>query len=54
MGLRCIGGPILRDKLFFFYSYDQARRNFPGTATASTATVGRLCARGRFQPAHSG
>ncbi len=35
-----LGGPILRDKLFFFYSYDQSRRNFPGTATASTATAG--------------
>ena len=35
-----IGGPIIRDKLFFFYSYDQSRRNFPGTATASTATAG--------------
>jgi hypothetical protein len=27
-----IGGPILRDKLFWFYAYDQSRRNFPGTA----------------------
>jgi len=27
-----IGGPLLRDKLFWFYSYDQSRRNFPGTA----------------------
>ena len=35
-----VGGPILRDKLFFFYSYDQSRRNFPGTATASTSTAG--------------
>ncbi len=35
-----VGGPILRDKLFFFYSYDQSRRNFPGTGTASTATAG--------------
>ncbi len=35
-----IGGPIIHDKLFFFYSYDQSRRNFPGTATASTSTAG--------------
>ena len=35
-----VGGPIIRDKLFFFYSYDQSRRNFPGTSTASTATAG--------------
>lgn len=25
-----IGGPILHDKLFFIYTYDQERRNFPG------------------------
>lgn len=30
-----VGGPILKDKLFWFYSYDQSRRNFPGTARAS-------------------
>jgi hypothetical protein len=24
-----IGGPIVRDKLFWFYSFDQERRNFP-------------------------
>lgn len=29
-----IGGPIFKDKLFFFYAYDQSRRNFPGTARA--------------------
>src|SRR5438552_4217782 len=27
-----IGGPIVKDKLFFFFSYDQQRRNFPGLA----------------------
>ena len=25
-----VGGPILKDRLFFFFSYDQQRRNFPG------------------------
>jgi hypothetical protein len=25
-----LGGPIKKDKLFFFFSYDQQRRNFPG------------------------
>lgn len=25
-----IGGPIVRDHLFFFFSYDQQKRNFPG------------------------
>lgn len=28
-----IGGPIVKDRLFFFFSYDQQRRNFPGLAT---------------------
>lgn len=30
-----IGGPLIKDKLFWFYSYDQSSRNFPGTARAS-------------------
>jgi Carboxypeptidase regulatory-like domain len=33
------GGPLLRDKLFWFYSYDQSRRNFPGTSRASDPTL---------------
>ena len=28
-----IGGPIKRDKAFFFFSYDQQKRNFPGVST---------------------
>ncbi len=28
------GGPLLRNKLFWFYAYDQVRRNFPGTGRA--------------------
>ncbi len=28
-----IGGPIKRDKAFFFFSYDEQRRNFPGVST---------------------
>jgi len=27
-----IGGPVFRDKLFFFFNYDQQKRNFPGVA----------------------
>jgi hypothetical protein len=27
-----IGGPIIKNKLFFFFSYDQQKRNFPGLA----------------------
>jgi Carboxypeptidase regulatory-like domain/TonB dependent receptor len=30
-----VGGPIFRDKLFWFYAYDQSQRNFPGTARPS-------------------
>ncbi len=49
-----IGGPIVRDKAFFFFSYDQQKRNFPGLArftsgtflNLSTATRNSLIARG--------
>lgn len=30
-----LGGPIIKDKLFFFYAFDQFKRNFPGTARAN-------------------
>ena len=30
-----VGGPIVKDRLFFFFSYDQQKRNFPGIATFS-------------------
>lgn len=32
-----IGGPIKRDKLFFFFSYDQQKRNFPGVAAPTNS-----------------
>ena len=28
------GGPLLRNKIFWFYAYDQVSRNFPGTGRA--------------------
>jgi hypothetical protein len=31
-----IGGPIVKNKLFFFFNYDQQKRNFPGLATFAT------------------
>jgi outer membrane receptor protein involved in Fe transport len=31
-----IGGPIVKDKAFFFFSYDEQKRNFPGVAVFST------------------
>lgn len=30
-----VGGPIKRDKIFWFYAFDAYRRNFPGTAKAN-------------------
>jgi hypothetical protein len=30
-----IGGPLIKDKLFWFYSFDQFKRIFPGTARAT-------------------
>jgi hypothetical protein len=30
-----VGGAILRDRIFWFYAYDQSRRNFPGVARTS-------------------
>lgn len=31
-----IGGPIVKNRLFFFFSYDQQKRNFPGLAVFSS------------------
>src|SRR5262245_43351118 len=33
-----LGGPIIKDKLFFFFSYDQQKRNFPGLSIFDNAT----------------
>jgi hypothetical protein len=33
-----VGGPIIRDKLFFFFAGDKFQRNFPATAVASNPT----------------
>ncbi|HEU5237788.1 MAG TPA: TonB-dependent receptor, partial [Pyrinomonadaceae bacterium] len=47
-----VGGPIVKEKAFFFFSYDQQKRDFPGVAVFSTpnylTTVNRttLTARG--------
>ena len=45
-----IGGPIKKDKLFFFFSYDQQRRNFPGlgvfTSPSYLTTVNRAALTG--------
>ena len=29
-----VGGPLMKDKLFWFYAFDEFRRNFPGTAVS--------------------
>ncbi|HEX8764661.1 MAG TPA: carboxypeptidase-like regulatory domain-containing protein, partial [Candidatus Acidoferrum sp.] len=31
-----VGGPIKKDKVFFFFAFDRYDRNFPGTAKATT------------------
>jgi Carboxypeptidase regulatory-like domain/TonB dependent receptor len=33
-----VGGPIVKDKAFFFFSYDQQKRKFPGLARFSSPT----------------
>ncbi len=33
------GGPLVRDKLFWFYAYDQYRRNFPGVSKPSSPSA---------------
>jgi hypothetical protein len=33
-----IGGPIVKDKLFFFFSFDQQKRDFPAVALTGTST----------------
>jgi outer membrane receptor protein involved in Fe transport len=30
-----VGGPLIKEKLFWFYAFDAYRRNFPGTAKAN-------------------
>ena len=32
-----LGGPIFKDRLFFFFSYDQQKRNFPGLGVFSNS-----------------
>ncbi len=39
-----IGGPIIKDRLFFFFSYDQQKRNFPGLSTFASASFLSLSA----------
>jgi hypothetical protein len=34
-----VGGPIKKDKLFFFFAFDRYDRNFPGTAKATSPTA---------------
>jgi Carboxypeptidase regulatory-like domain/TonB dependent receptor-like, beta-barrel len=34
-----LGGPIIKDKIFFFFSADQQLRNFPGVANASNPSA---------------
>ncbi|MCA1615649.1 MAG: TonB-dependent receptor, partial [Acidobacteria bacterium] len=54
-----VGGPIVRDKAFFFFSYEQQKRNFPGIAqfdngnflnTINTTTSGTTFNSSLFNP----
>ncbi|HWR36745.1 MAG TPA: TonB-dependent receptor [Clostridia bacterium] len=55
-----LGGPIVKDKLFFFFSYDQQKRNYPGVAaTADPAflnpiTVATAVSAGKVCPGAAG
>lgn len=42
-----VGGPILKNKLFFFFTYDEQRRDFPGAAVFPNATFLNLSAADR-------
>lgn len=42
-----IGGPIVKNKAFFFFSYDQQKRDFPGLARFSSPTFLNLSATNR-------
>ncbi len=42
-----IGGPIVKDKAFFFFSYDEQRRDFPGLSIFSSPTFLNLSAANR-------
>lgn len=46
-----IGGPIIKDRLFFYFNYDQQKRNFPGLAVFTQPnylnTVNRTLLTGR-------
>lgn len=47
-----VGGPIIKNRLFFFFSYDQQKRNFPGLAAIrdpqylNSANIATLTSRG--------
>lgn len=34
-----VGGPLIKDKLFGFYAFDQFRRTFPGVAKANSPSI---------------
>jgi outer membrane receptor protein involved in Fe transport len=58
-----VGGPIIKNKLFFYVAYDNFGRNFPGTAVAtspsaffatpSSATIATLASRLGVTPAQA-
>lgn len=49
-----LGGPIVKDKLFFFFSYDQQKRDFPAVAAPASLTFFNLSATDRATLASRG
>jgi Carboxypeptidase regulatory-like domain/TonB dependent receptor len=49
-----VGGPIIKNKLFFFFSYDQQKRDFPAVAAPASLTFFNLTAANRTTLADRG
>lgn len=41
-GFGDVGGPIVRDKVFFFGAYERVKRDLPGVVSVSPATIAQL------------
>ncbi|HKW63785.1 MAG TPA: carboxypeptidase regulatory-like domain-containing protein [Candidatus Acidoferrum sp.] len=48
-----VGGPIKKDRIFFFFAFDRYDRNFPGTAKATSPTAFFAAPLGAITPAYT-